>query len=157
MLDFNRIDIIRRLILLITGILIAMRCFSPVEYYKWDAGRYGNRFSLIGAKRILYLQRKRERVRREALPPPTPNLFEKPRELKTTPCVFESELKELRRMQAEGRRKEKEEKIRQEVDEIVDFYAPLVNTAKTVFHCIGIAIIGGVLFYILGDKKKEKD
>lgn len=31
------------------------------------------------------------------------------------------------------------------------------RTVKTVFHCVGIAVIGGVLFYILGDKKERKD
>ena len=50
----------------------------------------------------------------------------------------------------------------------VDFFKPYTRieaipiilrqrAAKTVFHCIGIAVIGGVLFYILGDKKERRD
>ncbi|MCK4325942.1 hypothetical protein KAW55_04230 [bacterium] len=35
--------------------------------------------------------------------------------------------------------------------------AARTDTGATVLHCIGIAIIGGMLFYILGDKKKGKD
>ena len=66
MLDFSPMNIIRRLILLITGILIAMRCFVPI-------GRH--------------------------------------------------------------------------IPEMID----------KVFHRIGIAVIGGVLFYILGGRKQRKD
>lgn len=34
---------------------------------------------------------------------------------------------------------------------------PVVDVEKTVFHCVGIAVIGGALFWILGGKKEGKD
>lgn len=79
-------DIIRKLILLMTVILIALRCFFPPKYYQATQGR---------------------RV------PLSPRYAG-------------------------------------------DFY-PTVDTGKTAFECVGIALIGGVLFYILRGKKQGKD
>jgi hypothetical protein len=99
-LGFSRMDIIRRLILLIAAVLIGVRCFFPVEYYMLNG----------------------ERIR-----------------------VSPSGMEKLKESATEERAK---------------FYGMLgtvVDVEKTVFHCVGIAIIGGMLFYILGGKKEKKD